>query len=145
MGGNIAGARVKTGIRFSVPYDTTLGIVKTSQVSTSVNARVQLFADDGTTLIAEQTPSSSDTVTFPNTPIAANTVYRLVMNDSTYFGANNNELALATYQTGFQFAVSGTLNGSNDVLPQNIKEVQLGTVKAMKSIANSTIEYSVFS
>lgn len=142
MGGNIAGWRVKSGIRFSVPYATTLGTVKTSQVSTSANARVQLFQDDGTTLVAEQTPSSSDTVVFPNTPLTANTVYKLVLNDSTYFGGNNNELALATYQTWFRFAVSWTLNANDTVLPQNIKEVQLWTFKAMKSIANSTIEYA---
>lgn len=144
MGSNIGWARVKPGIRFSVPYNTTLATVKTSQVSTSGSARVQLFEDDWTTLVAEQTPASSDTVVFPNTPISANTIYRLVENDSTYFGTNNNELDLSTYQTWFKFTVSGTLNWSNAVLPQNITEVNLWVEKAMKSIANSTQELSAF-
>lgn len=143
MWSNIAGARVKSGIRFSVPYATTLGIVKTSQVSSNALARVQLFADDWTTLIAEQTPATSDTVTFPNTALTANTIYRLVMNDSQYFWNNNNELALASYQANMQFCISWTLNWSSAVEPQNIKQVEIWTMKAMKAGANLTAPYAI--
>jgi hypothetical protein len=142
LGSNISGNRVKSGIRFSVPYNTALGVVKTSQVSTSASARVQLFQDDGTTLVTEQTPSSSDTVTFPDTPISANTAYRLVLNDNANFNNQSNELTLTSYQSWFRYAISGTLNGINTVEPQNIKEVQLGTIKAMKAVANAEAVYA---
>lgn len=140
---NIGWARVKSWIRFSVPYATTLNTVKTSQISSSASARVQLFADDGTTLIDEVTPSTSDTVIFPNTPISADTIYRLVVNDSTYFQWQNNELILATYQANMPFCVSWTLNWSNSVEPQNIKEVNLWNIKAMKAIWNSTVNHAL--
>lgn len=135
---NIGWSRVKSWVRFSIPYDTTLSVVKTSQLATWSSAMVQLYADDWTTLIAEQKPEiSSDTVNFWNITISANTVYRLVVNDSANFNNNNNELALASYQLWFQFCISGTLNWNNSVDPQNIKEIQFGTAKAVKANASS--------
>ena len=143
LGVNIAGNRLLTWIRFSVPYATTLWVVKVSQVSTSASARIQL-RDDSWNLIAEQTPTlSTDTVTFPNTPIAANTVYRLVLNDNANFGNNSNELALVSYQAWFQFAISWTLNGNNSVVPQQIREIQLGSSRAVQATAWSTAEYAI--
>jgi len=145
MWSNIVWNRVLTWIRFSVPYNTTLWIVKSSQVATGAGARIQL-RDDSWTLIAEQTPwIGSDTVTFPGTTISANIVYRLVMNDNSNFWNNSNELSLETYKWWFQFAVSWTLNGVNSVLPQNIKEVQLWTTKAMRALASWTSEYASYS
>lgn len=142
LGANIAGSRTLSGITLSVPYDTTLGIVKNSQNATSTSARIQLRSITGT-LIAEQTPTvGSNTVTFPNTPLTGGTTYRLVLNDTANFNNNNNELILATYQANFQFATGGTNNGTDGVIPQNIQEVQLGTKKAMKAVANSTNEYA---
>ena len=143
LGGNISWNRLLTGIRFSVPYNTTLWVVRTTQVSTSASARIQLRDDSGN-LIAEQTPTlSTDTVTFPNTPLTANTVYRLVMNDNANFGNNSNELALATYQSWFQFAISWTLNGDNSVVPQQIREVQMGSTCAVQTTAWGTAEFAI--
>jgi len=285
LGSNVAWNRLKSGIRFLCPYNTTIGRVKTSQLSNSSSARVELYQDDWTTLISSQpkkpddinfiptltadiqswytlttdcpdsaykafdnnawtnlytwnvnwryvkvmmpakkranrvtlaawagasqtiasatvywvsstgvetlltttwvisrsaanfdfvndieyqwfkvvfwAPSGSysgsyeivsvnftqietaDTFDFSNISITWNTIYRLFVNDSAFFNGQNNELALSSYQSNFPFCISWTLNGTNTVEPQNIKEIQLWTKKAMKAVANSSDEYAI--
>lgn len=285
LGSNVAWNRLKSGIRFLVPYNTTIGRVKTSQLSNSSSARVELYQDDWTTLISSQpkkpddinfiptltaniqswytlttdcpdsaykafdnnawtnlytwnvnwryvkvmmpakkranrvtlaawagesqtiasatvywvsstgvetlltttwvisrsaanfdfvndieyqwfkvvfwAPSGSysgsyeivsvnftqietaDTFDFSNISITWNEIYRLFVNDSAFFNGQNNELALSSYQSSFPFCISWTLNGTNTVEPQNIKEIQLWTKKAMKAVANSSDEYAI--
>lgn len=133
--------RLKSGITFKTTVTDTLGRVYTGQNATSASARIQLLNSAGT-LIREKTPGiGTDYADFTDI-ITKDIEYIICVNDTTFFNTQSNELALVTYKAGNPFCMSGYLNGDKNAIPQSIRRIDFGTVKAMKAIGNTTNEYA---
>lgn len=142
------GSAVKRGIRIQVPYAGKLGIVKTSKVSSSSSATIQI-RDDSDVFIKEVSVASWANSADMNYTFTAWQIFRLVMNDSANFTSSADYLALATFQAFFPYAISGTTNNVTDATNCLwFWEINIDFLwKAFKARANRAIElpFAIFS
>ena len=95
------------GVRFSVPVACKLWEVRSYINATTGTASFLLLDATGATLATGAVASGQKTTTFSGYQLAANTEYRLVMNDTGNFGTTYYYSTVATIQANFGYALSG--------------------------------------
>ena len=88
----------RMGVRFLVPTACKLWEVRSYIPATTGTASFLLLDSAGTTLATGVVANGAKTTTFSGYQLAANTEYRLVMNDTGNFGTTYYYHAVATYQ-----------------------------------------------
>lgn len=138
----------KRGIRVQCPYAGTLKIVKSSKVSSSGSATIQI-RNDSDTLIKEVSVASGQSTADLNYTFTAWEIFRIVMNDSANFTSSNDYLSIANFQAFFPYALTWTSNNITDNTNCfGFDRIDLDFLwKAFMSRANRAIElpFSMFS